>query len=163
LALFFYHNLCFKYPNGWVMQTHFRHISLKSFPMVWGTLQCNEFWPLLSPSEDSRIHRNFNSQNGSSLRNVGVHSLTFSYIIGSMKCDSQASLLVRSFISLCLNRKPKARVAPSAIIIVVLKIQFLVVQNLNQNIMTRIFHSISNIPTKPILFAHFLSSFLKLV
>ncbi len=39
------------------------------------------------------IHRNSNSQNGSSLRSVEVHSCTFSHIHMNMKCDSRASLL----------------------------------------------------------------------
>jgi hypothetical protein len=41
----------------------------------------------------------------------GVHSLTLSYIHESMKCDSWASLLARTFTSLCLGREPKAKVA----------------------------------------------------
>jgi len=36
----------------------------------------------------------------------GVHSLTLSYTPGSMKCDSQASLLARTFVSPYLIRKP---------------------------------------------------------
>ncbi len=40
----------------------------------------------------------------------GVHSLTLSYILGSMKCDSRASLLAHTFASPCLNHEPKARV-----------------------------------------------------
>ncbi len=41
---------------------------------------------------------------------MGVHSLTFSYIPKSMKCDSRVSLLVCTFASLCLAREPKAKV-----------------------------------------------------
>jgi hypothetical protein len=33
-----------------------------------------------------------------------------------MKCDSQASLLARTFASLCFGRKPKARVATILVI-----------------------------------------------
>jgi len=42
---------------------------------------------------------------------VRVHSLTFSYIPGSMKCDSWASLLAHNLANPCLGREPKARVA----------------------------------------------------
>jgi hypothetical protein len=41
----------------------------------------------------------------------GVHSFTLSYTLGSMKCNSRASLLARTFASHCLGREPKARVA----------------------------------------------------
>jgi hypothetical protein len=41
---------------------------------------------------------------------VRVHSLTLSYILGSMKCDSRASLLAHTFVSPCLGREPKVRV-----------------------------------------------------
>ncbi len=63
------------------------------------------------PFENSIIHGDSNSQSGSSLRSVGVHSLTLSYIPGSAKCDSWASFLARTFVSPCLGNKPKARVA----------------------------------------------------
>jgi len=42
---------------------------------------------------------------------VEVHSLTLSYTLVSMKCDSQASLLARTFASPCLGCEPKVRVA----------------------------------------------------
>jgi hypothetical protein len=51
-----------------------------------------------------------NSQSGSSLGNVWVHSLTLSYTPNSMKCDSRASLLARTFTSLCLKRESKVMV-----------------------------------------------------
>ncbi len=57
-----------------------------------------------------------------------VHSLTLSYTPRNMKCDSHVSLLACSFVSFHFGCKPEARVATSAIIIVVLRIQFLVVQ-----------------------------------
>jgi hypothetical protein len=79
--------------------------------MVEGTLQSNDFLPLKSPSEDSKVHQDSNSQNESSLGNVRVHSLTLSYNPGSMKCDSHASFFTRTFASLCLRHKPKVRFA----------------------------------------------------
>jgi len=42
---------------------------------------------------------------------VEVHSLTLSYTLGNMKCDSWVSLLARTFASPCLGQIPKTRVA----------------------------------------------------
>jgi hypothetical protein len=72
------------------MWAHFRHLSSKSFPMIYGTFQSNEFWPLQSLSEDSGVHWDSNSQSGSSLRSVRIHSLTVSCTSENMKCDSWA-------------------------------------------------------------------------
>jgi hypothetical protein len=44
---------------------------------------------------------------------VWVFILTLSYTLGSMRCDSQASLLARALASLCFGREPKARVVTS--------------------------------------------------
>jgi hypothetical protein len=52
-----------------------------------------------------------NSQSGSSLGSVEVHSFTLSHTPESMKCDFQASFLAHTFASLCFGREPKARVA----------------------------------------------------
>jgi hypothetical protein len=41
---------------------------------------------------------------------VEVHSLTLSHTFGSMKRDSWASFLARTFASPCLGREPKAKV-----------------------------------------------------
>jgi len=41
---------------------------------------------------------------------VRVHSLTLSYTLGSMKCDSEASLLTCTFVNPCFGCEPKARV-----------------------------------------------------
>jgi hypothetical protein len=94
------------------MQAHFRHLSSKNFSMVWRTFQSNEFWPynsLLKIQES--IGSQTPSQNGSSLGSVGVHSLTFSYTLRGMKCDSRASLLACTFASPCFGNEPKVRVA----------------------------------------------------
>jgi hypothetical protein len=66
------------------------------------------FDPLQFPFEDLGVHRDSNSQSGSPLANVGVQSLTLSYTLGSMKCDSRASLLARIFTSPCFDRDLKA-------------------------------------------------------
>jgi hypothetical protein len=92
------------------VRTHFRHLCLNIFSTIWRTLQSNEFWLLQSPSENLKVHQDSNSQSGSSLGNVKVLSLTLSYTPGSMKCDSQASLLARTFASPYLGCEPKARV-----------------------------------------------------
>jgi len=55
--------------------------------------------------ENSKIHWDFNSQSESSLKNVRVHSLTLFHTPKSMKCDSQASLLARTFASLCIGHE----------------------------------------------------------
>jgi hypothetical protein len=52
-------------------------------------------------------------QSGSSLGSVRIHSLTLSYTLESMKCDSRASFLAHTFVSLCFGREFKARVATS--------------------------------------------------
>jgi len=57
-----------------------------------------------------------NSQSGSPLGSVWVHSLTLSYPPSSMKCDSHASLLACTFSSLCLGREPKTKVVTDFII-----------------------------------------------
>ncbi len=62
------------------------------------------------PSKDLGVHQESNSQNGSSLGSVRVHSPTLSYTLKSMKCDFRASLLAHTFASLCLGSEPKARV-----------------------------------------------------
>jgi len=41
---------------------------------------------------------------------VKVDSLTFSYTPWSMRCDSQASFLARTFASHCLGCEPKVKV-----------------------------------------------------
>jgi hypothetical protein len=64
-----------------------------------------------SLSKDLGVHQYSNSQSENSLGSVKVHSLTFSYTLGSVRCDSRASLLDRTLISPCLGHEPKAKVA----------------------------------------------------
>jgi hypothetical protein len=92
------------------MWTHFRHLIFKKFSMLKRTLQSNEFWPLKFPFEDLGVHPDSNSQNGNLFGNMGVHSLTFSYIFRNMKCDSWVSLLVHTFANPCFDHEHKARV-----------------------------------------------------
>jgi hypothetical protein len=79
------------------------------------TPQSNGIWPLQSLSKNLGVRRNSNSQSGSSLGNVKVHSLVLFCIPGNMKHDSQTSLLARTFASLCFGHKPKAKVATGSI------------------------------------------------
>jgi hypothetical protein len=44
-----------------------------------------------------------------------LHTFPYSHTFGSMKCDSQASLLACTFASPCLGCKPKARVATNIV------------------------------------------------
>jgi hypothetical protein len=53
-------------------------------------------WKFESSSE---VHWESNSQSEKSLGSVGVHSFTLSYTLGSMKCDSCASLLACTFVN----------------------------------------------------------------
>jgi hypothetical protein len=93
------------------MRAHFKHLCFTTFPMVYGNFQSNELWPLKLFFKNSRVHWDSNSQNGSSLGSVWVHSFTFSYTPENMKCDSQASFSARTFASLCFGCKPKIKVA----------------------------------------------------
>jgi len=108
-GLSFGHNLSFKCPNG-SCEPIFDIYVTRVFQKYNEFFSPMSFDPLQSPFENSKIHRDSNSQSGSSLGSVGVHSLTFSYIPESMKCDSWASLLARTFASPCLGREPNAKV-----------------------------------------------------
>jgi len=55
-------------------------------------------------SKHSKVHWDFNSQGGSSLGSVRVHSLTFSFIPGLF-------LLAHNLASPCLGREPKTKIA----------------------------------------------------
>jgi len=66
---------------------------------------------LQSLFEDLGVHWDSNSQSGRSLGSVRVHSFTFSYILGRMRCDSRTSFLTCNLASPYLGCKPKARVA----------------------------------------------------
>jgi len=103
--LSFGHNLCFKYPNGscepildiYVLRS-FQWYKKLFNPMNFDN--CNfplKIWKSIgTPTPKVRL---------------GVHSLTLSYILGSMKCDFQAFFLAHTFANLCLDCEPKARVA----------------------------------------------------
>jgi hypothetical protein len=105
--LTFGHNLCFKCPNGScepfytsMFQELFNDIRNSS--IQWGFDPCN---CSLKIRESIRTP---NSQSGSSLGSVRVHSLALSYTPRSMKCDSHAFFLAFTFANPCFGRKPKA-------------------------------------------------------
>jgi len=88
-GLSFGHNLCFKCPNGSCEPILNIYVprAFQWYKKIFNPMGCD---PLQSFSKYSKIHHDSNSQHGSSLGNVRVHSLTFSYTSGSMKCDSHA-------------------------------------------------------------------------
>jgi hypothetical protein len=74
-----------------------------------------EFWPLKSFFENSRMHRDSNSQSWTPFGSVRVHSHplschSLSCIPGSIRSDSQAPFWPVTLQPLCLGREPKARV-----------------------------------------------------
>ncbi len=86
----FGHNLCFNYPNGSCEPILDIYVPIffqwyKELFNKMGFDPCNFLF------ENLRVHQDSNPQSGSSLGSVKVHSLTLSYTLGSMKCDSQAS------------------------------------------------------------------------
>ncbi len=109
-SVFFGHNLCFKYSNG-TCEANLNIYVLRTFQWYKEIFNPKIFDPLQSFSENSKVHWDFNSQSGSPLGSVWVHSLTPSYTLGSMKCDSRASHLTCTFASPYFGHKPKVRVA----------------------------------------------------
>jgi hypothetical protein len=99
------------YVSKWVMWTYFRHLRSKSFPTIQGNFQSNGFLTLIIDFWRFENLSNSNSQSGSSLGHVEVHSFRLSHIPGSIKCDSQASFLAHTFASPCFGCNPKTRVA----------------------------------------------------
>jgi hypothetical protein len=89
--------------------THFKHLSSKSFSMIWGILQSNEFRPLKSFSKNSGVHLDSNSQSGGPLGNVEIHSFTLSYIPRNMRCDSRVPSWLTPLQALALIVTPMLR------------------------------------------------------
>jgi hypothetical protein len=107
----FGHNLCFKCLNG----------SCEPILDIYIPRTSQQFKELFNPIDFDSCNRSLkirdsNSQSGSSLGSVKVHSLALSYIPRSMKCESQASLLACTLVSPCLGRERKARVATGKLI-----------------------------------------------
>jgi len=100
---FFGHNLCFRCPNESFKPILDIYVSI-AFQWCKQTFQSIGFWPLQLLSEHSGVHRDSNSQGGSSLGSVKVHSLTLSFTPGF-------PLLACNLASPCFDHKPKAKVA----------------------------------------------------
>ncbi len=109
---FFGHNLCFKCPNGSckpfldifvprAFQWYKELFNPMGFDPYNGSLKIRESIETLTPkmAVDFEVWR-FN-----------FHTLPYSQSPGSMKCNSRASFLDRTFASLCLGCEPKVRVA----------------------------------------------------
>jgi len=128
------------------MQAHFRHINSKIFPMIYGNLQSNGFWPLQFLFKNLEVHRDSHSQSGSSLGSVKFHSLTLSYIHGSMRCDSWASFLARTLVSPYFGHEPKAKVATNSVVlnIIILKVKFLYIKLHELHLQKGIFVMVEN-------------------
>jgi len=109
--------------SKWVMWAHFRYICFNSFSMIKKIPRSIRFWPLKLLFEHLRVHRDSNSQCGSSLGNVRVYSLTFFCTPRSMWHDSRTSLLATTLQPPCLGCEPKATV--TKIIILTKKIHLL--------------------------------------
>ncbi len=62
------------------------------------------------PSEDSKIDEDSISQSGSSFGSVRVHSLTLSYLLGSMKCDSWLHSWATLLLALALVVSPRVAI-----------------------------------------------------
>ncbi len=108
ISLFFCHNLCVKCSNG-----SYEPILDIYVPRAfqWYKELFNPIgWPLRSLSEGSRVHRDSNSQSGSSLGSMRVHSFTFSYTPESMRCDFWASFLACTLTNPYFSCKPKFKV-----------------------------------------------------
>jgi hypothetical protein len=106
-ALSFGHNLCFKCPNGSCKPILDIYVSI-AFQWYKKIFNAMDFDPYNHSLKISKVHRDSNSQNGSSLGSVSVHSHTLPH--------SWASLLAHALASPCLGHEPKARVATYRII-----------------------------------------------
>jgi hypothetical protein len=105
--LSFGHNLCFRCPNESFKPILDIYVSI-AFQWYKKTSQSIGFWPLQLLSEHSGVHWDSNSQGGSSLGSVRVHSLTLFF-------TPRLPPLARNLVSPCLDREPKAKVTTTFI------------------------------------------------
>jgi hypothetical protein len=87
------------------MWTHFRHLRLKSFRMVWRGPQFNEFWPLKS---FFKIRESI--ETSTPIYGVQVSFLHIFPHSRECECDSQATFSACIFLCPCFGRESKARV-----------------------------------------------------
>ncbi len=90
--------------SKWVMWAHFRHLCSKSFSWCKKLFNPLSFDPCNCFLKIWESTRTPNSESGSSLGSVRVHSLTLSYTPESMRRDSRVSLLAHNLASPCLSR-----------------------------------------------------------
>ncbi len=101
-------------PITCVLSTQMGHVSsfkiseFQDLSNVIRTFQSNGFWPC---NHTLKIWKSIGtpSQSGSSLGSVGVHSLTLSHTLESMKCDSRASLWPSTSQTLALVMNPRLK------------------------------------------------------
>jgi len=119
--LYFGHNLCFRCPNGSCEPILDICVSI-AFQWYKKLLNPLGFDPLQLLFEHLEVHRDSNSQSGSSLGSVRVYPLTLSCTLESMPHDSYASLLARNLVSPYLGHEPKAKVVTLLVIILLVVI-----------------------------------------
>jgi hypothetical protein len=109
-GLSFAHNLCFRCPNG-SCEAILDIYTSRPFQWYKELFKARRFDPCNRALKIRESFRDSNSQHGSSLGSVRVHSLTLSYIPGSMWCDSRPSSWPAPLQPHCLGHEPKVRVA----------------------------------------------------
>jgi hypothetical protein len=114
IDLSFGHNLYFKYPNGSCKPILDIYVQI-TFQWYKELFNPISFDPWICPLKIWEFIKTPTPKVGAHLGLWGVHSLTLSYTLRSMKCNSRASLLARTFASPCLGHKPKARVTTETI------------------------------------------------
>jgi hypothetical protein len=104
----FAHNLCFRCPNGSYEPILDIYVP-RSFQWYEELINSLSFDPCNFPLKIWESRWTPISQSGSCLGSVKVHSLTLSYIPGSMWCDALTGCS-QPCKPLCLGREPKSKV-----------------------------------------------------
>ncbi len=107
--LSFGHNLCYRCPNEQCKPILDIHTSI-AFQWYKESFKARFFDPCNHALKIRESFQDSNSQHGSSLVSVRVHSLTLFCTPGSMWSDFQVSFLARNLVSPCFGRESKARV-----------------------------------------------------
>jgi hypothetical protein len=97
--------------SKWAMQTHFRNLRFNSFPMMWKTLQGDEFWPLQLCFKYSRVHSGLQLPTWEftwECEGSCPHTLCTPL---SMWSDSRVSLLACNLATPYLGHEPKTKAA----------------------------------------------------
>jgi hypothetical protein len=123
-GLSFGHNLCYKCPNEQCKPILGIYTSI-TFQWYKELFEVRSFDPWNRALKIWESFRDSNSQHGSSLVSVKVHSLTLFCTPGSMWSDSRISFLVRNLATPCLGHEPRARVATTTTLAIMCKKLFL--------------------------------------